>query len=407
MKICFISPYASDGAEAFGSAGLGWYSQNLVRSLSRRVEGTFIVLAQGTGRVEVADCNGGKIVIDRCWRGRLRDLLTLLRRVRRYDPDLIHIQHEVFMFGGASSLVIVPLLALALRLRGKPIVTTLHGVIARHEFEGGLFAPESQVGPTLAFLILWMLLRAINSFSSVIIVHAEFFKAVLVSQYACPAGRIVHLPLGIEQPSEFPPQEEAKEKLGLRGRDVVLFLGYLAPYKGVENLIRAFQMGADTLGKAVLVLAGGRHPRLARQPWYRDYVRQVEGEAGNLGDRIMVKGFVPDEQIPTYFSAADVVVIPYRHVISMSGPLSIAISYERPVVVPDVPPFREMFGDTQALYALNDCADLAHKIHLVLSVAAVRDSVVRRVRELKAERSWPVVAEGTADLYRRLLKGSV
>lgn len=404
MRTCFISSFPSDGPDPLGRGGLAWYTRNLVNSLAERSEGTFVVLAQGSGPVEVLGARKGRVIVDRCWKGRLLDVFMLLSKVRAYNPDLVHIQHEFFMFGGFSSLLLVPLLILGLKLHGKPILVTLHGVVAHHELERGLLAPESGVGPSIAALVLRLLLRSVSSYTSAVIVHDEYFKEVLVGEYRFLASKLLALPLGIDQPLEMVSKEHAKNLLGLDGQKIILFFGYIAPYKGVENLLRAFQIQLETSRDLTLILAGGEHPRLAQQDWYREYIRRLKAEAGKLGDRVVLTGYVPDGQLAAYFSAADVVAVPYKHVISMSGPLCIALAYEKPVVVPDVPPFCEMFRGTQALFVPDDCADMAEKIHLILTDSPARESLIRCARRLKAERSWPTIAEKTENLYQSLLR---
>jgi len=61
------------------------------------------------------------------------------------------------------------------------------------------------------------------------------------------------------------------------------------------------------------------------------YVRDLEKLMTER--QVIQTGFVPEEKVPAYFSATDVLVLPYTTFMSSSGPLSLALSYELPVLL--------------------------------------------------------------------------
>ena len=62
------------------------------------------------------------------------------------------------------------------------------------------------------------------------------------------------------------------------------------------------------------------------------YFQSIKNKVHN-NKRISMTGFVPEENISNYYSVADLCMIPYREFISSSGPLSLALSYQRPVIL--------------------------------------------------------------------------
>jgi len=96
------------------------------------------------------------------------------------------------------------------------------------------------------------------------------------------------------------PKEEARRILGISSKKVILYFGYVRPYKGLMVLIEAMKDSPD-----VLLLAVGE--------FYEDesrYRRRVQDL--NLSSRIQfVSNYVPNDQVRLYFSASDVVVLPY------------------------------------------------------------------------------------------------
>jgi len=115
---------------------------------------------------------------------------------------------------------------------------------------------------------------------------------------------------------------EAKKRLGLEGR-TVLFFGYVRPYKGVHNLLDAFAKVSARLNATLVIVGEFYEPS-------RPYVEHIErlelGQAVRLVDR-----YVSDEDVGLYFSAADVVILPYVSA-TQSGVVQIAFAFDTPVI---------------------------------------------------------------------------
>jgi len=115
---------------------------------------------------------------------------------------------------------------------------------------------------------------------------------------------------------------EAKSRLGLSGR-TVLFFGYVRPYKGVHNLLDAFAKVSVRLDATLLVVGEFYEPS-------KPYVEHIERLG--LGERVrLVDRYVSDEEVGLYFSAADVVVLPYSSA-TQSGVVQVAFAFDTPVI---------------------------------------------------------------------------
>jgi len=127
-------------------------------------------------------------------------------------------------------------------------------------------------------------------------------------------------------------RESARKELNLNAKDRVwLYLGTLRPYKGVEDLMDAF-LKTKNAGHQ-LVIAGN--------PWNKAYAGSLFEKAhGHHNIRIHAES-VPDDKLQTFFAAADLVVLPFRHVLN-SGSVLLAMGFGKAVVAPDIGliPFR-------------------------------------------------------------------
>lgn len=131
----------------------------------------------------------------------------------------------------------------------------------------------------------------------------------------------------------LPASGEAAERLGLTTGPVVLFLGLIKPYKGLDLLAEAWTEVRSRFPSATLVVVG----RVLGDGRDLKMLRLLEGV------RIVVRYVGVDEMLD-YHAIADVVVFPYRR-ISQSGAVMTAIGLGRPTVVTPVAGLREQVQD--------------------------------------------------------------
>jgi len=127
-------------------------------------------------------------------------------------------------------------------------------------------------------------------------------------------------------------RKEAREKLRIpRNARVLLFFGNIRPYKGLDILLESFNMLANENKNVWLIVAG--------RPWrdFDKYKKMTDSFDSNINSRILLKNeFIPDKEVPIYFSASDLLVLPYKKFDSQSGVIMLAISCGLPYVVTDV-----------------------------------------------------------------------
>ena len=237
------------------------------------------------------------------------EYLTLLAR-RRGQPV-----HVIGMFSTFKTPITL-IEAWLTRLVAGRYVLTVHNLL-----------PHDQ-HTRLNRIAYWWVYRA----PRVLMVHTKRMARELQSRFGVPQSRILVVEHGFDQIIYHDPVARAAWRAGngvAEDAAVVLFFGQVAPYKGLNLLLRAFaRIGADP--SRHLVIAGmcldaklrndlesaiHSHPHAARIHW--------------------VDGFIPDSEVPSLIHAADCLAMPYRY-IDQSGVLLLAMSSGLPVVATDV-----------------------------------------------------------------------
>jgi glycosyltransferase involved in cell wall biosynthesis len=393
MKVGLVSIYPPPKSKHANFGGVSSYAKNLASSLSNHCKIT--VFADKLPRIP-KDYSEDGVTVCRCWNKGVIYPLQIIRKISKHEIDLMHIQHEIFLYGSISSAAVFPLLLLFAKLLQKPTVTTIHGVLPLSKVDKQFLKENGIKGPL--FLLRAGLLsvnKLIARLSTVIIVHEERLRDVLINEYHCPGDKIYVIHHGIEERNYSIDKAKANKILDLSGKKVILFFGYITAYKNVELLIKSARFLKTP--NWVMIIAGGLHPRLSSDPDYREYISNLQKMAQEISkNRIIFTGFVPEEKIPLYFSAADLVVFPYTICMHASGPLAVSILYEKPFLISDS--FKEVFSE-DVLFR-NNPQNLAQKIDQLFKDAGSQIRNLKYVKKLKEERSWSNVAEQTLKLYR-------
>ncbi len=255
------------------------------------------------------------------------------RAVRAFKPQVVVFQWWNPFFGPLYALIG----HLSKRLKGMPRLFICHNVIP-HES-----------GP-LDKILSRMALGAGTHF----IVHSHQDQELLLRLFPRAAVRVTPHPTYAIFGQSSLNREEACKTLSLSG-PTVLFFGYIRPYKGLNYLLEAASHVLREMQCTFLVVG----------EFYEDkepYLRQIQ----NLGLENHVRvvdRYVPNEEVNLYFSAADVVALPYISA-SQSGIVQMAFGMERPLITTRVGGIPEVVSDGSTGYIVppKDGPALAHAI---------------------------------------------
>jgi glycosyltransferase involved in cell wall biosynthesis len=232
-------------------------------------------------------------------------------------------------------------------------------------------------------------------------------KRELVQEFGVQTTRVTVIPFGINNavPNTSLTPSEAKQRLGIRDDErTILFFGNIAPYKGLEYLITAFQQILAERDNYRLVIAG--RPKNCERYWTT--ILEAIGEDVRRGRVLVREDYIPDEETEVYFKAADVLVLPYRY-IYQSGVLFLGYSFGVPVLAADVGSLRDEIigGKTGFVFRPEDPVDLARAIERYFASDLYADLTMRRqeIRDYATEQhSWDVVGQMTMSIYADLLR---
>ncbi|MBC7187178.1 MAG: glycosyltransferase [Calditrichaeota bacterium] len=181
------------------------------------------------------------------------------------------------------------------------------------------------------------------------------------------------------------PKEEARRRLGLGSGNLILFFGYVRAYKGLHVLLQA--MPEVLRQTPVRLLVAGE--------FYSDkstYLQLIE-QLGISSAVTIMDEFIPNQDVKLYYSAADVVVLPYLSA-TQSGIVQIAYHFNKPVITTDVGglPDEVVHGATGFVVPANDPKALASAI--VSYFAEKKEhSFAEQIAQHKRRYSWDRLAE--------------
>lgn len=304
-------------------------------------------------------------------------LFHLLYQTVRRSPDAFYLRHSPL---GAFP----PLVA---KVVGVPLVVEVNGILVdEHE--------STDERPWLSRVILAIervTFRFADRFVAVTPAIAEYIHR----RYDVPKNRITYVPNGANV-DLFSPQgkDECKDELGLESdASFVCFVGNLAPWQGVEYLLRSAPSVLSAVPDAKLLVVG--------DGVRRDELEELSAEL-DLEDDVLFTGEVPYETVPRYVNASDVCVVYKTPMKSGYSPLKLFeyMACGRPVVASDTKGF-EILEERSAglLVRPEDSSALARTITELLCDDAMRERMGENGRSyVVAHRSWKHTTEKVFDV---------
>ena len=295
-------------------------------------------------------------------------------------PDVIHVHWPEFLVRWDRLRTAVPdvvkvlaLLTIA-RRRGAAIVWTGHNL-----------QPHAVPRPWLWRVFFGQFCQRVD----LLIVLSEGTRTALLERYPAlrttPFRVVPHGHYRGEYPDP-PDRTAARRALGLDEVPTLLAFGLVAPYKRTPELLEAFRQRSATRPGQLLIAGKPSSPALAE-----DLGRAAGPDVSLFLQRI------PHDEVPTYFAACDVVVLPYSGSSALnSGVALLALSFGRPVVMVDGPAARELRTVAGDDWVILTDADMASVVDAAMQVAERPPAAGPDLSSL----DWPALGALTVDAYR-------
>ena len=227
-------------------------------------------------------------------------------------------------------------------------------------------------------------------------------RRALVDVYGADSQRTAVIPCGVDT-ALFRPgdREAARARLDAGDAPLLLYVGRIAPIKGLETLLDAVAGLRAERGSKVQVLVVGGEADEPTDGHEADIRRRVD--ALGLRDVVRFVGAQPQETLRDYYVAADVTVLPSYY--ESFGMVALeAMACGSPVIGSRVGGLATTVRDGVTGYLVpdGDADALAERIEMLVGDADLRFRLGREGVQWAARHRWPCVAEAICREYARL-----
>ena len=272
-----------------------------------------------------------------------------------------------------------------------PLATAIPSIVTIFDLSF-IYYPE--IYPYFRRLYLHTATRLACRKAKKIITISESAKKDIIHFFGADPEQVHVIYPGLRKNFTRPPQEKIDEfrKEKQLPKRFILHVGTLQPRKNLPLLIRAF---AQTNYPDVdLVFAGGKG-------WFFDEIFEEVSQLG-LTARVHFPGYVPDEELPLWYAAADLLVFPSMYE-GFGMPIIEAMGCGTPVLASNASAMPEAVGDIGQLFDPRNVSNLTESIQALLE----NPEQLAKMRELgpaHAQKfSWAVAGEQTAKIYLEAL----
>jgi glycosyltransferase involved in cell wall biosynthesis len=315
----------------------------------------------------------------------IEDYVAAAQRIALSGADVISVQHEYGIFGGAAG---AHLLTLLDRVEA-PVVVTLHTVL-------------ENPNPDQRAVIEGLARRAAR-----LVVMAEKGRDLLKSVHGVAEEKIAVVPHGAP---DRPLGDGAPEKarFGFAGHRVLLTFGLLSPNKGIETMIRALPAIVERHPDILYVVLGATHPHLVAHEGeaYREGLMALADQLGVGAAVRFIDGFLEQDTLLDYLASADIYVTPYLFEAQItSGTLSYAVALGRPVISSPYWHAVELLGDGRGVLApFGDHEAFARAIIDLLDDPVERIAMSRRAYAKGREMIWSRFAQAYVSIFEEVIR---
>jgi len=334
---------------------------------------------------------------------------SVIKALSRLSPDVVHVQYGFRrgLYGCTLGEQLLPVL-FAVHRSGIPLVMTIHDIWSKSDIFARFGRNIVNIPKAIAY---YAYLRSMSKFIlryvNAIIVHSDYFTNVLNSEYSVAYEKTFVIKHGVPN-YQIIDSDTAKSMINTKAKYILLHFGMIWEGKKLEYLIQAMKHVVEELPDAHLIIAGPPHTINGIQ--YVEKLRSLSKIIG-LEQYISIHSkFIKEDEVPLYFSAASLVVVPYIYSTGVSGVASLSFAFEKPVVAGLNRLRTDELGLGEnargILTPLSDPYELANAIITLLKDDELYEKLRQNVKAYKIKSSWKNVATQTSKIYKQVLQNT-
>ena len=383
LRVAYVSSYSPR------QCGIATFTEDLTRSIDglHLIEPSTIVAINDPG----SHYTYGKEVVWLIEADNIKTYDAAAEYVNCSDIDLVNIQHEFGLFGGAWGEYLLRFL----KKLDKPVVTTMHTTLAPDA--RNLQSPENASAHN-------KVVRGIARASSGIVVMTNMAAKILHDNYRVKSDVITTIPHGSPNFS-FVPSDPVKKTLGLEGHTILSTFGLLSQDKGIQHAIKALPEIVKDHPDILYLIIGVTHPqvRLHEGEKYRKSLKRLVDELGLRDNVRFYNRFLSKTELIQYLQATDVYICPYIQKEQLSsGTVTYALGAGKPIISTPFHYAEELLAEGRGILCrFSNPQSITDGIKQLLDNPEKKAYIEKLAYAHGQNMTWPRVASRYVDLFKK------
>lgn len=360
-----------------GTGGVGRYTKGLIRELGRidqENEYAVFLLPEDMKEWEEPGENFRAVKAPYGYYS-LDEQRAFPKLIKKYKLDLIH--YTMF---------------------NHPVMCRIPFVVTIHDLTMTLFPVGRKQKSLIRKLAYNYVMKHAARASRKVIVPSEATKKDVIEILGAPKEKVVVTYEGVDETYGFHTgekiQDEIKKQYGIK-KPFILFVSQWRPHKGIMQLVEAYKLLRQKYDNDIeLVLCGKPNES------FPEIIQAVERAKEEVGG-VITPGFVPEEDLPALYQAAEAFVFPSYYEGFGLGPLE-AMASGCPVASSNTSCMPEILQDAAVYFNPKDAHDIARVVEKVLNDLVLRKNLIAMGRIQVEKYTWRKMARETLQIYRRI-----
>jgi glycosyltransferase involved in cell wall biosynthesis len=218
-----------------------------------------------------------------------------------------------------------------------------------------------------------------------VIVHSVNSYDRIVEQYPFNPDKVSTIPFGLFETYNFFSKNNSN-----KGENIILFYGFLMPYKGLSTYIKAIKYAREKIPDITAIIAGS------------GYDEALELVKNDSTFRIINK-YLDNGEMVALNEQAKMIICPYTSA-SQSGIVTTSAVFNKPIIASDIGGFNEIIQNnvTGYLVEVNNYIEIGERIIELCTNETTLNNMQKKIKEFyeTGEYSWDSIASKTTDFYK-------